>query len=157
MKTLITPAQVIALAFADGEYLPPQSVTEADIAAAEQRHLAPIVGTALYEKLLLGGYAAFAEEYLAPAIALCTRLSIQPRLDIRTGGCGTVAPRSSAYQPASEATLARLQKSLRTQAQTLLRRASDHLDAHSDEFPEYNPRANILKRCSTDGNLVQIR
>ena len=37
MNTLITPAQAVALAFADGEYLAPESVTQSDIAAAEQR------------------------------------------------------------------------------------------------------------------------
>ena len=39
MNTLITPAQAVALAFADGEYLAPESVTQSDIAAAEQRYL----------------------------------------------------------------------------------------------------------------------
>ena len=34
MKTLITPAQVLATAFGDGETLPPSTVAAADIAAA---------------------------------------------------------------------------------------------------------------------------
>ena len=33
MNTLITPAQAVALALADGEYLAPESVTQSDIAA----------------------------------------------------------------------------------------------------------------------------
>ena len=45
MNTLITPAQAVALAFADGEYLAPESVTQSDIAAAEQRYLVPIIPT----------------------------------------------------------------------------------------------------------------
>lgn len=44
MKTLITPLQVLRLAFGEGEYLPPESVTEADIAAAERRYLVPVIG-----------------------------------------------------------------------------------------------------------------
>ena len=54
MNTLITPAQAVALAFADGEYLAPESVTQSDIAAAEQRYLVPVIGRLLYEKLLSG-------------------------------------------------------------------------------------------------------
>jgi len=44
MNTLITPLQALRLAFGDGEYLPPSTFTEAQIAAAEERHLVPVVG-----------------------------------------------------------------------------------------------------------------
>ena len=52
MNTLITPAQAVALAFADGEYLAPESVTQSDIAAAEQRYIVPVIGRRLYDCLL---------------------------------------------------------------------------------------------------------
>ena len=150
MNTLITPAQAVALAFADGEYLAPESVTQSDIAAAEQRYLVPVIGRLLYEKLLSGSHAGFTTEYLA-------RIALQPRLDVRTGQCGTVAPKSAAYQPAGTQALRELQRSLRRQARTLLRRAAEHLETHAAEFPEYDPHKNILNRCTTDGNFVQTR
>ena len=40
-------------------------------------------------------------------------------------------------------------------ALVLLRRAAEHLEAHAAEFPGYDPDNNILKRCTTDGNLIQ--
>ena len=144
MNTLITPAQAVALAFADGEYLAPESVTQSDIAAAEQRYLVPVIGRLLYEKLLSGSHAGFTT-------------ALQPRLDVRTGQCGTVAPKSAAYQPAGTQALRELQRSLRRQARTLLRRAAEHLETHAAEFPEYDPHKNILNRCTTDGNFVQTR
>ena len=98
MNTLITPAQAVALAFADGEYLAPESVTQSDIAAAEQRYIVPVIGRRLYEKLLAGSHASFTTEYLAAPAAFFTRIALQPRLDVRTGQCGTVAPKSAAYQ-----------------------------------------------------------
>ena len=150
MNTLITPAQAVALAFADGEYLAPESVTQSDIAAAEQRYLVPVIGRLLYEKLLSGSHAGFTTEYLAAPAALFTRIALQPRLDVRTGQCGTVAPKSAAYQPAGT-------QALRRQARTLLRRAAEHLETHAAEFPEYDPHKNILNRCTTDGNFVQTR
>ena len=149
MKTLITPLQVLRLAFGDGEQLPPETVAETDIAGAEQRHIVPVVGRALYEKLLAGSYPDFRNEYLAAPAALFTRLAIQPRLDVRTGQCGTSAP--------GETALRALRQGLRTQARTLLRRAAEHLRAHRDEFPEYDPENDILNRCTTDGGFVQIR
>lgn len=157
MNTLITPAQVVALAFADGEYLAPETVTESDIAAAEERYIVPVIGRPLYEKLLAGDHADFTTEYLTAPAALFTRIALQPRLDIRTGQCGTVAPKSAAYQPAGAPALRQLQRSLRRQARTLLRRAAAHLEAHAARFPQYDPRENILNRCTTDGNFVQIR
>ena len=157
MNTLITPAQAVALAFADGEYLAPESVTQSDIAAAEQRYIVPVIGRRLYEKLLSGSHAGFTTEYLAAPAALFTRIALQPRLDVGTGQCGTVAPKSAAYQPAGTQALRELQRSLRRQARTLLRRAAEHLETHAAEFPEYDPHKNILNRCTTDGNFVQTR
>ena len=157
MNTLVTPLQVLKLAFGEGEYLPPEIIAEADIAGAEQRYIVPVVGRALYEKLLAGSYPDFRTEYLASPAALFTRAVLQPRLDVRTGQCGTVAPKSAAYQPAGTQALRELQRSLRRQARTLLRRAAEHLETHSAEFPEYDPHKNILNRCTTDGNFVQTR
>ena len=156
MKTLITPLQVLRLAFGDGEQLPPQTVAEADIAGAEQRHIVPVVGPALYEKLLAGAYPEFRDGYLAAPAALFTRLTVQPRLDIRTGQCGTSAPKTAYGQPAAETALRTLRRSLRVQARTLLRRAAEHLRTHRNEFPEYDPENDILNRCTTDGGFVQI-
>ena len=92
MNTLITPAQAVASAFTDGEYLAPEAIGEGDIAAAEQRYIVPVIGRAFHEKLLAGLHAGFTAEYLAAPVALFTRIAVQPRLDIRTGQCGTVAP-----------------------------------------------------------------
>lgn len=100
MNTLITPAQAVASAFTDGEYLAPEAIGEGDIAAAEQRYIVPVIGRAFHEKLLAGLHAGFTAEYLAAPVALFTRIAVQPRLDIRTGQCGTVAPKSGSYQPA---------------------------------------------------------
>ena len=157
MNTLITPAQAVASAFTDGEYLAPEAIGEGDIAAAEQRYIVPVIGRAFHEKLLAGLHAGFTAEYLAAPVALFTRIAVQPRLDIRTGQCGTVAPKSGSYQPADAQSLRELQRSLRRQARTLLRRAAEYLEAHAAEFPEYDPDNNILKRCTTDGNLIQTR
>lgn len=157
MNTLITPVQVLRLAFGESAYLPPETVAESDIAAAEQRHIVPVIGRALYERLLGGGCPEFVSDYLAAPAALFTRLRIQPRLDIRTDRCGASAPDTDFVQPASAEARRALLVSLRTEARTLLRRAAEHLAAERSAFPEYDPETDILNRCSTDGGFVQIR
>ena len=101
MNTLVTPLQVLKLAFGEGEYLPPEIIAEADIAGAEQRHIVPVVGRALYEKLLAGSYPDFRTEYLASPAALFTRAVLQPRLDVRLCPAGRGhGPPTPAARPA---------------------------------------------------------
>lgn len=157
MKTLIATHRAQELAFAKGEYLPPETLAPGDVAAAEQRHILPVVGRALYEKMLDGAYGDFVEEYLEVPVALFARLAVQSGLDVRTGRRGTTVPKSSCSQPADTAALRRLRNSLRSRARTLVRRASEYLAAHRDDFPEYDPAQDVCNRCMTDGNLVQIR
>lgn len=157
MNTLVTPLQVLKLAFGEGEYLPPEIIAEADIAGAEQRHIVPVVGRALYEKLLAGSYPDFRTEYLASPAALFTRAVLQPRLDVRTGQCGTTAPKSAYAQPAGDTAADTCGAPCWPRPAQLLHRAAEHLRAHRDEFPEYDPENDIFNRCTTDGGFVQIR
>ena len=157
MNTLVTPLQVLKLAFGEGEYLPPEIIAEADIAGAEQRHIVPVVGRALYEKLLAGSYPDFVFDYIASASAVLTRVGLQLWLDDGIGKCGTTAPKSAYAQPAGDTARRHLRRALLAQARMLLHRAAEHLRAHRDEFPEYDPENDIFNRCTTDGGFVQIR
>lgn len=156
MITLITPAQVVRLAFPPDESLPPEAVTEADIAAATQRYLIPVIGTRLFDKLTTQIDRTFVDQYLAAPLALFTRVLIQPRLDIRTGRCGTTAPKHDGSTPATAEARRSLRQSLLAQARSLLARAVDRIELYPEEFRQYDPKQNVLKRCSLDGKLVQI-
>ena len=57
IKSIITPAEVIAAAFSDGEYVAPEAIAEADIVAATERWVVPVVGSALLDKVAEGEYA----------------------------------------------------------------------------------------------------
>ena len=115
------------------------------------------IGLTLYEKLLGGACADFRTGYLEAPAALFTRAVLQPRLDVRTGQCGTTVPKSAYAQPAGDTARRHLRRALLAQARTLLHRAAEHLRAHRDEFPEYDPENDIFNRCTTDGGFVQIR
>ena len=157
MKTLITPHEVAQLTFGNDEYLAAERITEADIIAAEVRYIRPVLGAALHERLLEGAYPEFVVDYLAAPIARYTRLVVQPQLDLRTDRGGTTTPKPEGAQPAGEEVRRRQRRTLLTEARTLLRRASRYLSDHREEFAEYDPAQDILKRCSIDGGLVQIR
>ena len=156
MQTLITPVQVVRLAFAPDDCLTPDAVAESDIAAAEARYLVPVIGEALHQRLLKAQDRTFVDDFLAAPVALFTRALIQPRLDIRAGRGGTTAPKSDKTVAAGDAARRSMRAAVLTEARTLLRRAVARIEAAPAAFPEYDPAQNVLKHCSLDGKLVQI-
>ncbi|MDE5851292.1 MAG: hypothetical protein K2H25_00610, partial [Alistipes sp.] len=93
MNVLISPEQVVRLAFAPDDCLPSELIAEADIAAAAERYLFPVIGRELYDRLMMETNRSFVDQYLAAPLAFYTRLLVQPRVDIRTGRCGPTAPK----------------------------------------------------------------
>lgn len=156
MKTMITPGQVVALAFADGEYIAPEAILAADIAAAEHRYIEPVAGSALCRALAAGRYAALLADYVAPALAMGVRTMVQRALNVRTGQMGLALPDCSGSQTAMQSAAAELQRSLVQRRRALLARLSDYLSAHTTEFPEYDASQDAMKRCTIDGGIVQI-
>ena len=145
MKTILTPSQIYPLIFSEEEGYNPSAVKESDIAIVESRYLLPIVGERLYNALLDGDYAELCSEYVAPMLGAWTRYVVEPLLAERCGfGHGT------------KAVDAELLARLKMIAMSHSRRLSDYLNAHVEEFLEYNPIDNPLNHCSIDGNIVQI-
>lgn len=157
MKNLITNEQVIALAFADGEYVSPEVILDSDIASAADRYILPVVGTELYEALLDGSYGTLLNDFVSPALAMAVRTMIQPALNVRTGQTGLHISSSLRADSSTKSAVQTLQKSLRLRRQALLRRLSNYLKKHASEFPAYNPSNDLLQNCSIDGGYVQMR
>lgn len=154
MKRLITPEQVVSLAFSDAEYISVATISDSDIDAATNRYILPIVGQSLVDALLEQNYSALLEQYVAPALAFAVRHSIQPTLNLRTADRGLLAPRTDNYTTPSQSAVITYRSSIKNRMRELLCRLSDHLN--SAEYEEYNPKQNILNRCSIDGGFVQI-
>ncbi len=151
MKTLITPEEVMRLAFSTDEVYNIAVITDLDIATTEERYLCPIVGHELYDKLLAGNYPSLRDDYIAPQVAAWTRYIVEPLLASRCDVC--MATSSSSAD--NEATTERC-RSLRLRARTLSRALAEHLNTRATDYPEYNPDKNPLNRCSIDGNIVQV-
>ena len=145
------------MAFGDGEYLSPEVILVSDITAAEHRYILPLVGAELYQALLEGSYPTLLNDFVAPALAMAVRTTIQPSLNVRTGSAGLYIPASTRGDNASRSATQSLHKSLRMRRQTLLRRLSSHLAAHTSEFKEYDPKSDIMQKCTINGGFVQTR
>lgn len=156
MNNIITPTEAVALAFRTGEYAAPETITEADIAAAAHRYIEPVIGRELAAALAAGRYAELRDGYAAPALALAVRIMLQPEMEVRTGQAGCIVQKTASADPAAAEARAALHRSLRMRLRTALRRLSDRADACAAEYPEYDPRKNILKHCTLDGGFIQI-
>lgn len=115
-SNIITLAEVVALAFTDGGYLSPDVISEADIAVAVERWIVPVVGEALLEAVAAGQYEELKEEYLKPAIALYTRLVVQPRLAAATGQLGLTVVGGTPQRAASDKLRGELSRAIRERA-----------------------------------------
>ncbi len=131
IKTLITPAQVIEIAFAGAPYVDESTITDADILTAQQRHILPIIGEDLMIALAYNNYYELLTDYVTPALAECVRVDCNP----------TCAPTT---------------RRERLRAKAMLRLMSDYLEENQDSYSEYVSRDNILNRCYINGGFVQI-
>lgn len=158
MKTILTPQEVLNLAFAAGEHLPAEALCREQIVAAEERYVRPILGRGLYEKLLDGEYAELCAEYVRPLAAYATKRLVLPQLKIRIALCGVVEPRPEGWQSASEEALEAADRALRLQIESLSRRLHGQLETlhKAGSLPDYRPEESIRNRCCNHGGLIQI-
>lgn len=155
-EKIITPQEVISLAFTDGEYLAAEVIAAADISAAVERWILPVVGESLIKAVAAGAYEEFAAGYLKPTLAAYVRLEVQPRLNVATSQMGLTIPSTTHRKVADESMRRELMVALKRRAESLRRRMSRYLDAEAAEMPEYDPTKNVLKRSSCYGGFVQI-
>lgn len=151
MKRLITPNDVMRLAYSPEELLQSDIVLDVDIIEAECRHISPILGEELLARLEAGDYEELMSDYVAPAIALWTRYGVEQIAHHRSALC-----HSERLTTADNERLSTTLRALREKASTLTHRLSDHLNAHGDDYPEYDPKKNPLNRCFIYGNIVEI-
>ena len=155
-KSIISSAEVLATAFADGGYLPAETISEADIISATDRWVRPVVGQALLDAVAEGRYGELKENYLLPAVAYYTRYLVQPRLNSATSGLGLTVASGSSRKAADRSAREELQRALKMSARAALRRLSDYLDEQAEQFAEYDAKKNILHHCCLDGGFVNI-
>ena len=154
MKCLITPEDVLKIAFCEAEYIRPTTISNTDIEVATNRYILPIVGHDLVVSLLNGQYPTLLEHYVAPALAFAVRHTVQPTLNLRTADSGLLSPRTENHTAPQQSAVEAYSTSIKSRMRELLCRLSDHLNGGS--YAEYNHKSNILNRCSIDGGFVQI-
>ncbi len=151
MNTLITPAEVAALAF-PGSLDPDGSfIAESSIISAQQKFLKPVLGK-LYDAL--DNHPVLVADYVKPALAQWVRFMVLPSIAAQVGSVGIVSPRGQNFESVSPMSVAALRSRAKADARALTRRMVEYIESQPAGFPEYDRAENVLSRISTTGNIV---
>lgn len=153
-RILMTPAEVAALAFGGEENVACEAVTEASILAAQSRYLRPVVGDALYARLLAGDYPELVDKWLKPPLALFVKSAALPEVSARVAAVGVVRCEGEWFSPADGDAVRLLQRRVRMEAEELLDEAVRHIRSEHVRYPEYDDTANVRCRVSVVGGVV---
>lgn len=150
---LMTPGEVIDMAFPGQAGLTASSFPASAILTSQEKFLKPVLN-GLYGELAAGKYPEFCERYIKPALAQFARYTAIPQLACSVGDLGITTLRSDylAACPAEE--LQRLRRAARAEAAALLRRAVEHIEENAGSFPGYDPRRNVLNRVNISSQFV---
>lgn len=154
MENIISPEEVASQAFAPLDHVTPDDVNPLTIAVAQERFIVPVLGEAMVEAINRGDYADLADKWVSPALALYTRALMIPALALRTGAAGVSKGSNQYLDAATENELRSLRRTTLAQATTLLRKAVARIESAPDNYPEYDARMNIWRRCRIDGGVV---
>lgn len=153
MELMITRQEVMELAFADSPSMNVSRISEAAVLTAQRKFIAPVLG-GLYKRAVAGETPQLTDSYIKPALALYVKLLLLPTLANSIGMLGIVHHKGGTFVPADGDSLVALKKRVRADADTLLRRAVEYIEANSREFPEYNATQNPLNRVSISAGVV---
>ena len=153
-KILITAAEVVETAFGGSNNLHPEEVSEAVIVAAQRKYLLPVFGEALLEEFLAGEHATLVEEYVKLALALYVKRLLLPVLAARVGTAGVVKYIGEGYTYVDSATLLRLMRRTKADADVIVDAAVDYVELNPQSFPSYDASSNIRRSVNIDAGIV---
>lgn len=150
---LILPAEVIQIAFPSSENIREDLVTDIQIETAQIKYLKPVLGP-LYQVLDGATYTDFVASHLKKPLAFFVRALVVEELGSSVSMMGVMQNKNEFSMPVSMREQAMLRKKARSTARFFLQEALRHIEANAELFPEYDPRQNILNRCSLLGGIA---
>ena len=150
---LMTPHEVVEIAFRGVEAMDENMIGEAPILTAQYKFIRPVLGK-LYEALLEGKYPELLNGYVKAPLAHYVKWLLLPRLSVQCGGIGVVQFKGENFSAAGDGAFAMLRQQVRSDAQALMKRVIERIELAPEEFPEYDPEQNVLHRVLLLGDWV---
>lgn len=92
---LITPEQVIDIAFMKREIISPEAIRPVKIDIAQEHFIRPRLGNRMFESLTAGANPDFVDRYIKPALAHYVRYGIVDEIAVQFSDNGAIVYRSS--------------------------------------------------------------
>lgn len=156
-KLLITPEQVVELAFGCGcdKHLVVADIGEATIVAAESKFVVPVFGADMVEQMRSGSYTELVDCYLRPALALYVKYLVLPTLAVKVGAAGVVSYTGEGFEPSDEQAVKQLLRRTKADADALIDRAVAVVEAApAGAYPLYHAGHNIRHRVNISSGIV---
>ncbi|HJB84709.1 MAG TPA: hypothetical protein IAA13_04280 [Candidatus Alistipes merdigallinarum] len=150
---LITPAEVLELAFPSNQYLPEEMILPAKIDAAQYRFLKPAFGD-FYACLAEEQYESFVDQFVKPALAYYVRYLVIDDLCALPGTTGVLQAETDYAESASEKNMEKVKCQAKEDADTLLKQALDYLEDHAEQFPEYDVEQEKSRKVCMKGGFI---
>lgn len=153
MELLITPAEVLEIAFPATEQFREELIRPSIIEAAQLQHLKPIFGN-LYDQLNESRYAEFITDYLKAPLAYYVRCMVIDEMCAVLGTTGILQGKTDYGSAASIRQQERLRRHARNTADRLLDHAIEQVEAHPELYPEYDAEQNLRKCLLFKGGFI---
>lgn len=153
MANIMTPAEVIAAAF--DRAVEVSKVPENVIAAAQVKHVKPVLGEDFYEAVVadLVTYSALATQ-IKPMLAYFVKFWALPKIHVETGTVGMAVIQGQNRQPASQNDSEKLREDALQLARMhgeILRR---YLEVNESSYPLYFRGNNPQEQITIAGGIV---
>jgi len=153
MALLISSKEVLDLAFSSVDHMTEGVIKETKIEAAQEKFLRPVFGK-MFENMVGGGYAEFVDGYIKKPLAYYVRYGVIPDMSIKMGNTGPMAAYTDHANAATDKQREMLRKQAIDDADALLRKAVRYMEAHPDEFPDYELGGNVQRKVITRGGII---
>ncbi len=151
MNSLITPDEVIKLAFSPTEQIKPSAIVESKIIAAEEKYIRPVLG-GLFEALKEGKYPELLDEYIKPALAYYVRYGVIPDLSLKLNNMGAQTAFTGHTNAATDKQRGEMRMQAKDDADALLSKALRRIS--NGDYLEYNPEKNVRGKVIMNGGLI---
>ncbi|MBQ5844252.1 MAG: hypothetical protein IIW52_05295 [Alistipes sp.] len=148
MNNIITPQEVVNIAFPANSNMKEESINEFVIHATEIKYLRPALGEELYSKLSI--YPELCEE-LKPALAFFVKCELIPSLSLSMSNGGIAIANPQYMSAATDKQRTLLYESELSKAHTLLEEVLVNI-AQSGKYPEY--RVSTIPRRKSYGGII---
>jgi len=150
---LITPEEILELAFSPVDQIDPQVLTHSRIEAARLKFLVPVFGE-LCSLLGTERFAYLLNGFVKPALAFFVKYAILQELAVRIGNDGITQIGLPDQQPAEPALVESLRRDSLHAGHLFLRRGLEYLRRHESEFPELKMKRYRRVRREMHGGIL---